>query len=734
MTRVCFVTRDFIGPVRNGGIGTAFTSLVRLLVQEGHAVTVLYTPGEVTEDKSFEHWAQAYAKENIALVKLPAYEGIRFRNSDIVRQAYCAYLWLKEHDGAFDIVHFHDWHGLGAYAGLARKQGLAFRDTRLCIQLHAQALWHVAHNGNLLDRYELLESDAIEKTAIEHADIITSPSRYMLEWTKQRGITLPEQVQVIQNVMPEMITSGKGGSPVSEIVFFGRLEGRKGLDIFCEAIRRLPEAIRKPVTFLGKEGAIEGVPARDYIAGKLEGIVEFQILPTFASDVAQDYLKGEGRLAVIASRVENSPYTVLECLANGIAFLASDVGGTAELIAEKDRARVLFKPEAPSLAQKLEAALAADTAPARLAVSPEDTRAAWKKFHAKLPAVKKGGEAATPRISVCIAHRNRPELLRRALDSVVAQDYTNYEVVLVDDGSDQPEALHTIAGLEKDFAARGWTIIRQQNRYAGAARNAAAKAAKGEWLLFMDDDNIAVRTELSTFARATQSGADIYSCVMEFLPEEKDSAIRNLFVPLGEGVAAGIVENSFGDVNALVRRKAFLKLGGFTEVFGIGLEDMEFFAKAALAGYRIETVPEPLFRYRANTDGVQQSSARGLALQRALTPYLEKFPEIAPALMLLQGYHRKLPVMHQNYAGLEAGFQEMKQSARELRIAKDALDARVRELEQELDQMKRALEGMGEEAVRTIGRLRARKITRLLLDAQIRILGGLGEIVRRFTK
>jgi hypothetical protein len=77
------------------------------------------------------------------------------------------------------------------------------------------------------------------------------------------------------------------------------------------------------------------------------------------------------------SLLENSPYAVAECLEHGVPFLAADVGGTPELVAEEDRARVLHPPTAEAFATALADALRHGLAPARPARAPEDALASW---------------------------------------------------------------------------------------------------------------------------------------------------------------------------------------------------------------------------------------------------------------------------------------------------------------------------------------------------------------------
>jgi glycosyltransferase involved in cell wall biosynthesis len=82
-------------------------------------------------------------------------------------------------------------------------------------------------------------------------------------------------------------------------------------------------------------------------------------------------------------------------------------------------------------------------------------------------------------------------LLQQALASIKTQTYQNIEVILVDDGSTKEESHRYLNLIENDFNARGWKIIRSSNNYLGAARNLAARHASGEYLMFMDDDNVA---------------------------------------------------------------------------------------------------------------------------------------------------------------------------------------------------------------------------------------------------
>lgn len=259
---------------------------------------------------------------------------------------------------------------------------------------------------------------------------------------------------------------------------------------------------------------------------------------------------------------------------------------------------------------------------------------------------------ATPLVSVCMAHKDRPGLLSQALDSLRAQDYPRFEVVVVDDGSTRPESLAALDELEADFATRGWRIVRQENRYLGAARNAAASAAKGEYLLFMDDDNVAKPGEISTLVRAAlQSDLEIAAPLLdEFAGMDAPGAAtrplgRRLF--LGPAAAVGLFRNAFGDANALVRRSTFERLGGFTEDAGVTHEDWEFFARAALEGARMEVVPEALFWYRVQPGSMISATRKSENARRGLRPYLAATPgPLRDLVGFLHGSDTHRPLAH----------------------------------------------------------------------------------------
>ncbi len=110
-------------------------------------------------------------------------------------------------------------------------------------------------------------------------------------------------------------------------------------------------------------------------------------------------------------------------------------------------------------------------------------------------------------ISVIIPVYNAEEWLRDALASLQAQTYTDFEAILVDDGSSDGSADICSELCKRDCRFR---LIRQENGGVSAARNRGIEQANGEWLAFMDADDIMPTDALEVMMRAARkSGAGI---------------------------------------------------------------------------------------------------------------------------------------------------------------------------------------------------------------------------------
>ena len=589
--RVCLVTTEFVGPVTNGGIGTAFTTFALALANSGVDVTVLFTMGAVSQVGPFSDWAKHYKALGVELVGLYR-PPIKYIPRHMM-ESYEVMRFLRERQPPFDVVHTHDYQGAAYYSLLARQQGLWLTNTPFVIQLHGPNLWAKrVGNEETIDRIGDLEMDYMEKRSVQWSDHVVSPSRYLLQWMGREGWPANPSSYVQPNILPYADRSNRTDAPVGrpaavaieELVFFGRLETRKGIVTFCDAVERLLPKVAdgtlqlKKITFLGRGAMVHGKFGVQYVQERARDWgVPWKIISRYGPVEAKNYLREGGRLAVMPSRIENSPYTVYECCELGLPFVASDVGGVADLVHPSDHEGTLFHPDVDTLAGVLERALLEGVRPARPRVSAqeaEDQYVSWTwrlaaevarnasmtaldraksgddapvlpanpRLEARaLPSTGKDGshphvledtsmpnvapamlkESELPFVSVVMTHYKRPKLLIHAIEAVARQDYPadKYELVLWDDGSPDNETKETLDSLEANFTDRGWKIVRGPNVYLGAARNRAFNHTdpRGELVVFTDDDNYLKPYAVRMFATAMTLGqADVLTSFVDF--------------------------------------------------------------------------------------------------------------------------------------------------------------------------------------------------------------------------
>lgn len=205
--------------------------------------------------------------------------------------------------------------------------------------------------------------------------------------------------------------------------------------------------------------------------------------------------------------------------------------------------------------------------------------------------------AKTPAISVVIPCYNGGRDLPGALDSVRAQTFSNYEIIVVDDGSTDPETGRILDGLGESIR-----LIRQPNRGLPAARNAGVAVATGDYILPLDcDDRLApdfLEKTLLLMRRHPKAG---FAFTYLRLSGDKHGILRknyNFFVQLFLNQLPYCM---------LIRREVLVTAGAYDESLREGYEDWEFNIRLGRHGYGGVLVPEALFHYRVSESGMLKS-------------------------------------------------------------------------------------------------------------------------------
>lgn len=451
---VCIVTNEIIGPFKNGGIGTSMTGLAETLAAAGHRVTVLYTGNIWNPDGSLHRWRKHYAELGIELAAL-ALDDMRSITGPLRDCGFGApwlvYRYLREN--SFDVVHFNDCCGEGYLALAAKRLGLALHETLLVVALHSPSQWVLELNHVLPANLLLAAYNYAERLSVRCADVLWSPSRYMLQWARQHEFILPratflQQYAVPRQPPPEPARYGPAPRPRT-IVFFGRLEERKGLRLFCNAVDSLRgELAAREITvvFLGKPATVAGKNSLDYIAGRSRRWrFPVKTITTLGQSEALAYLLSGEKLAVMPSPLDNSPCTVYEALACGLPFLATRSGGIGELIHGDHREKVLFDYTTAALRAALLRTLDEGGWVARPSIPQADTRQRWLEVHANWKAfLSTPGASAPARAVVAIVDHGAGMSIDATLQSLEASEGIRRVVVLNRSGKrllDHPPSL-----------------------------------------------------------------------------------------------------------------------------------------------------------------------------------------------------------------------------------------------------------------------------------------------------
>lgn len=663
--KICIATEDIYGPIRNGGIGTTYTHLAYMLADQGHDTTIFYLRGDHSETGTVEHWVDHYAERGVSFVPLdPDQPNCTSIAPRWLNPMYSLYERLKKEQ--FDLVHASEWRGLPYLCLLAKSQGLAFQDTVFCVKASSPWLWNREHGLHTISQLTDLPKMIAERRSIEMADLVVGGSQHLLCWMLDHGYKLPEDRTFVQpNVVVPISLPGESRNrriaygervKVDEIVFFGRLEYRKGLHIFCDAmdilIREGQARVPSKITFMGKYG--QRIPTHpdtsipDYIRLRAANWpIEWKILDSFGQEEAITYLLGDERLAVMPSIIENSSLTIYETTYYGIPFVASDCGGNPELVHRADRDEVLTKPHPVPLSEKLAEALNQGGLVARPSFDNEANLAVWREFHEKAATslnIRKTTQIAKScKVSVCLTLTDDISHCRNILERLEREESSDLEVVLVVNGGDAPATQEWLRTLELSFNARGWILERNASWGETACLNYAARLATGELLLFYKEGTYPKPNSIRTYREAAlHSRAEVLCCLYDEVKSvadmvgtdgEEEPALRRRALFLASDHTLPFFGPEWAENCFAVRAATFARLGGFREDYGIPGAEAEFLAMARLANCRIDTLPEALVW---KLDGYRPSGSWNFdaLAYRTIRPYIEAAPECYRQLLM----------------------------------------------------------------------------------------------------
>ncbi len=609
-----------MGPIKNGGVGSACYLLAKKLAKNHHQVTIFLSGKQFFLNASLVYWRMFYQELGITIELIRENEIPLQHGNFHARESMDIYLLLRDSD--FNLILFQDMHALGHYCLLAKRSGLEFQNTQLWVMFHGPSNWHLQASNGLPSNTQQLALHVMEKECCLNADRLLFATKHAQQIAYAQGYATKEQLSSVELFPFEAPLKRIKHRSIwaDEICFFGRLETRKGLETFLAAVERLiPFLIEKQikVSLLGRSGIIDGADAQEYIDKWVaKNRFHLNILLNKNREESIQYLIESNALAVLASMDETMGYTLIECLQHSIPFVCSDIEPYREICGQFRAKGVLtFKVgNSLDLAKKISSALRGRIRPTICESKAADLNSdRWKNLielaKPKKPQLVKK-PFSKPRISLCIPHRNHADYFGGILESFASLKELPVEVIVYDDASDNENLLRLKRKLKQHAMLNIPIQIIYGKKQIGvsAARNILARAATGDYIYFLDADNLPTKDLFLDLGVMIQKNEPdlIASSLCRFdsstgvlNSRALDITKKELYFFISNDLSLNFFQNMVGDANFCVRKEFFLRIGGFNEGLSSS-EDHEFFVRSTLNGAKYLNCPRALIFYRVH--------------------------------------------------------------------------------------------------------------------------------------
>jgi len=606
---IVLCSREFPGVNLSGGIGVYTQEEARVLVDQGHEVTVI-TEGSEADMRTHPH--------GYRLILITPVEGFKTDAHGYSYQLYKTLRQMTRHT-PIDVIEFPEYQGEGYFTIKAKRLLGQFAETTLVVHSHMS----LEFCDQLNEEFPTLYRQAIfniERYALRYADQATVPCDALAEVYQS---FVPREYRRKWHPMPRFDRSlparrNPSGDPT--VLYVGRMEHRKGVDLLVASAVRLLETGRSfRVKLIGGDTFQRGVSYRSQllkmIPEKWRDRFEF-VGPVKRDQLIEEYQRAT--VCVFPSRFENWPNVCLEAMSYGKAIIASERGGMREML--DNGAGILVDPENPT---------ALDGALERLFDRPDVAQELGQKARERFEAferqepfdyrtLKSGQNPAStradadwPQVSIVVPCYNAAGTIERTVKNLERLDYPHYEIILVDDGSTDAHFAQLLDRLaQKSDRIR---VYHKTNSGLPGARNYGARRAQGEYLVFCDADDLlhpwVLREAVAALQRYPELAA-VYPILRYF------GDMRGLWGPQDLYLPTILAENQT-HAGLVIRRAVFDTLSGYDETFVFGWEDWEFAVRMAKAGYAAEVLPREGYFYRVHPT----SMVRTTSYERRVTMY-----------------------------------------------------------------------------------------------------------------
>ena len=194
------------------------------------------------------------------------------------------------------------------------------------------------------------------------------------------------------------------------------------------------------------------------------------------------------------------------------------------------------------------------------------------------------------KVSIIMPCYNDGQYILEAIQSVREQTYTNWELIIIDDNSDDSDTVNIINSIHDPQIL----VLHSDHLRPAGARNYGIEHATGKYILPVDSDDTIDKTYIEKAVNVIESSPDtgIVYCKADLFGEKSGPW------DLPEYSFKSMLLDNIVFVTALFYREDWEKVGGFSTTMVAGMEDYEFWLSIMELGRKIYQIPEVLFHYR----------------------------------------------------------------------------------------------------------------------------------------
>ncbi|RDV16435.1 glycosyltransferase [Pontibacter diazotrophicus] len=620
-------------PFYGGGISTYNFYTAKMLTQKGHQVSVFVNDQTVKDIVVSYSGGARIIRFNPVSTNSTAFLGhttsLSYEFAHIIRK-------FVEREGKPDVIEAQEYLGIAYY--LLQYKYLKYdwcKDIFMLITMHSPAYLYLEYNHVPLFQYPNYWIGEMERFCIQAADIVISPSQYLIDEVRKRAEFSHTNFYVIPNPFEFQIDTQTLEAPAiqEEIVFFGKLSAQKGTFRLLHYFKELwDNGFADSLFLIGGQDIVyhpEGNTMGNIVRKNYKEYVDKGLLRLESQLKPADIINrlARAKIAIVPSTVDNLPYVVMEMMSLGIVVLVSKQGGQSEVVTDSVDGFVFDHDQAGSFSSQLYKILRLNSKQ-RAAISANAVKRIANAYNLNtiyerkiivvkamlerdiskkdFPFIKLSAHqgkrvtvSSKGSLSVVIPYFNMGQYIDETVESLLNSSLHPAEIIIVNDGSTVYESIVKLQQYRSDSRFR---VIDITNQGLANARNTGAESAKGEYLAFLDADDKVAPTYYEKAVKVLKEYSNVQFVGAWTQYFEGSNKVWPTFSPEPPLILFHNLVNS----SALVyKRSAFLAAGKNDRNMPFqGLEDYESVISLSSKGFSGVVIPETLFYYRVRKNSM----------------------------------------------------------------------------------------------------------------------------------